>query len=263
MTLLEVRDLTVTVHGADVLRGVTLSLRPGEFVGLAGPNGAGKTTFLRVAAGLLRATGGTLHLAGAALESKSRKEVVRSVAYLAHGAPAHWPVSVEQVVAMGRLPHTDGRRRLTDEDWQVIRESMQQAAVEELAARPVTQLSEGERARVMIARALAQQPKLLLADEPTAALDPYHQLRVLELLRGLVARGGAVLAVFHDLPLAMRYCTRLALLAGGTILADGPPSAVVTAENVRRAYGVEMTRPGDPTAFALPGAGPQTTDSAD
>ncbi len=251
MSLLIAKDLTVELHRKVVLRGVTLSVAAGEFVGLAGPNGAGKTTFLRAAAGLVRKSGGELLIDGKPLDGRGRKTLARTVAYLAHGAPAHWPMPAESVVALGRLPHANTLGLLRDHDHEVVAAAMQQAEAADLANRPITELSEGERARVMIARALAQEPKLLLADEPTAALDPYHQLRVLEILRGIAARGGAVLAVFHDLPLAMRYCTRLALLVEGRILAEGAPADVVTADNVRATYGVEMHAGPTPT-FALP-----------
>ncbi len=251
MSLLIAKDLTVELHRKVVLRGVTLSVAAGEFVGLAGPNGAGKTTFLRAAAGLVRKSGGELLIDGKPLDGRGRKALARTVAYLAHGAPAHWPMPAESVVALGRLPHANTFGLLRDHDHEVVAAAMQQAEAADLANRPITELSEGERARVMIARALAQEPKLLLADEPTAALDPYHQLRVLEILRGIAARGGAVLAVFHDLPLAMRYCTRLALLVEGRILAEGAPADVVTADNVRATYGVEMHAGQTPT-FALP-----------
>lgn len=251
MTLLVASDITVALQRAPVLRGVTLSVAPGEFVGLAGPNGAGKTTFLRAAAGLLRVSEGDVKIAGRALESYGHRALARTVAYLAHGAPAHWPMPVKRVVSLGRLPHTGAFGSLSADDERIVDEALRESEVADLASRPVSDLSEGERARVMIARALAQQPKLLLADEPTAALDPYHQLRVLELLRGVAARGGAVLAVFHDLPLAVRYCSRLALLVEGRVLSQGTPGEVMSAENVRAAYGVEM-RSEQASVFALP-----------
>ena len=251
MTLLVAENVSVSLQHAPVLHGVTLSVAPGEFVGLAGPNGAGKTTFLRAAAGLLRVSGGDLRIDGRTLESYGHRPLARTVAYLAHGAPAHWPMPVERVVSLGRLPHTRAFGSLTTDDRRVVDEAMRESEVAHLASRPVSELSEGERARVMIARALAQQPKLLLADEPTAALDPYHQLRVLELLRAVATRGGAVLAVFHDLPLAARYCSRLALLVDGRILAQGTPDKIMTSENVRAAYGVEI-QSGRAPIFALP-----------
>lgn len=251
MSLLTAKDLTVELQRKPVLRGVTLSVAAGDFVGLAGPNGAGKTTFLRAAAALVRRSGGDLRIGGEPLDGVSRRAMARTVAYLAHGAPAHWPMQVARVVALGRLPHAGTFGFLRDHDHAVVADALRQAQAEDLGERAITELSEGERARVMIARALAQEPKLLLADEPTAALDPYHQLRVLEILRGIAARGGAVLAVFHDLPLTMRYCTRLALLVEGRILAEGTPSDVVTPANVRAAYGVEMHARQAPT-FALP-----------
>ncbi|MSP21371.1 MAG: ABC transporter ATP-binding protein [Alphaproteobacteria bacterium] len=251
MTLLSADAISVRLGRTLALDAVSLAVAPGEFVGLVGPNGAGKTTFLRAAAGLVPLAGGALRIKGSSIDDLGAAGVARTLAYLPHGAPCHWPMAARRIVALGRIPHLGAWRRPSAADEAVLDRAMARAQVEEFAARPVKELSDGERARVMIARALAQEPDLLLADEPTAALDPYHQLRVLEILRGIADAGGGVLAVFHDLPMAARFCTRLALLVRGRVLADGAVAAVLTPEHVRAAYGVEIAAH-QATTFTLP-----------
>ncbi|MBM3507384.1 MAG: ABC transporter ATP-binding protein [Alphaproteobacteria bacterium] len=252
MSLLELRGVSVQLGKATVLREASLSVSAGEFVGLLGPNGAGKTTLLRVAAGLVAPARGSVRIDGVNAAELEPARLALTLAYLPHGAPCHWPMPVRRIVALGRLPHLPAWHSLGAADAAAIEGAMQRADVAAFADRRVDLLSAGEQSRALIARALAQEPKLLLADEPTVALDPYHQLRVMELLRGVADGGGAVLAVFHDLPLAARFCTRVALLSEGRILGDGPPASVLTADNVRSAYGVEIARE-QATAFALPG----------
>ena len=251
MTLFTAENVTVRLGNTAALDGVALSVDRGEFVGLIGPNGAGKTTFLRVAAGLLTPDTGTIRIDGRGAGDLGPAGLARTLAYLPYGAPAHWPMPARAIVALGRLPHLPPWRRLAPADEAVVDAALARAQASDLADRRIDILSAGERARVMIARALAQEPKLLLADEPTAALDPYHQLRVIEILRGIADSGGAVLAVFHDLPLAARFCTRLTLLVSGKVVAQGRAEDVLSADNVRAAYGVEvaMTRA---TTFSLP-----------
>lgn len=160
-------------------------------------------------------------------------------------------MTAERVVSLGRLPFQPAWQGLSAADWSIIDDAMQRAEVDAFARRSIDRLSAGERARVMVARALAQQPRLLLADEPTATLDPYHQLRVLEALRGIATGGGAVLAVFHDLSLAARFCSRLVLMKDGKVSAEGPPDAVLTPDNVLATYGVEMG-PDRAATYTLP-----------
>jgi iron complex transport system ATP-binding protein len=254
VTLLAADGVSVHLGGAAVLRDVSLTVAAGECVGLVGPNGAGKTSFLRAVAGLLPLSAGSIRIAGKSHAELGAAAVARTLAYLPHGAPCHWPMPARRVVALGRLPHLPAWQGLSPDDEAAIDAAMRRAEVSAFADRRIDALSSGERARVLIARALAQEPKLLLADEPTVALDPYHQLRVLQLLRGLADDGGGVLAVFHDLPLAARFCTRLVLLGDGRILADGPAATVLSADNVRAAYGVGIAA-SPATAFDLPPTG--------
>lgn len=238
MRLLCAEGVSVRYGARHVLEGVDLVVSAGEVVGLIGPNGAGKTTLLRVLARLIRPEAGSLTFDGEPYERYARRALARAVAYLPQGALAHWPLTVGRLVALGRLPRLGPWRRPGEADIRAIGRAMEEADVVELADRPVTTLSDGERARTMLARALAVEPRVLLADEPITALDPNHQLQVMELLRALARRGGAVVVVLHDLTLAARFCDRVALLHWGRLLDEGTPEAVLTPENLLAAYGV-------------------------
>ena len=241
MRALCARDVRVTIDSQHLLDGVDAELRAGEMVGLIGPNGAGKTTLLRVLAKLLDPDSGAVTLDQIPLSQITSAAFARRCAYLAQGAHAHWPLSVERVVALGRLPHLDWRQALGRDDCAAIERAMAVAAVEHLRQRAVTTLSGGERMRVLLARIFAAQPQLILADEPIAALDPYHQLHVMELLREHAHAGDeprAVLVVLHDLNLAARFCDRLILMANGRVVCDGAPRTVLTVENLQQVYGV-------------------------
>ena len=239
MNLLAATDIAVTLEDRAVLRAVNLAVRRGEFVGLIGPNGAGKTTLLRVLANLLRPQRGCVALDGVDISTLSPRTLARKAAYLAQGAPAHWPLRVDKVVALGRLPHLDWWQAPGAQDAAAIERAMELAEVTHLRERAVTTLSGGERMRVLLARVLAAQPELILADEPVAALDPYHQLHVMEILREHAHRGGAAVAVLHELNLAARFCDRLLLLSDGELVCDGPAREVLANANLRRVYGVE------------------------
>lgn len=260
--LLCARDVRVSVESRALLDGVDAELHAGEMVGLIGPNGAGKTTLLRVLAKLLDPLGGDVSLDGIPFAQITPAAFARRCAYLAQGAHAHWPLSVERVIALGRLPHLDWRQQLGDNDRNIIDAAMRAAEVFDLRERAVTTLSGGERMRVLLARIFASQPQIILADEPIAALDPYHQLHVMELLREHAHsdnRSRAVIAVLHDLNLAARFCDRLLLMAHGRIVANGSPREVLTAENLRNVYGVNalISDNGSEISVMLTGRQPQ------
>ncbi|WP_118136771.1 ABC transporter ATP-binding protein [Oceanicella sp. SM1341] len=226
--------------GTLVLDGVDFHLRPGEIVGIIGPNGAGKSTLLRLLAGLQEPEAGRVTLDG---HTPSPRQRARTVAYLEQGAAVHWPLSVRETVALGRLPHR-GRLGPADPaaDTRAVDAALQATGVSALAQRRADTLSGGERMRVLLARALAVEAPLLLADEPVAALDPHHQLHILELLRARARAGGAVALILHDLALAARFCDRLMLLVGGRVLADGPPAEVLGDIRLAQAFSITVLR---------------------
>ena len=231
--LIRASEIRLELGARRVLDGVDLELRAGEVLGLIGPNGAGKTSLLRVLAGLLPPTSGTVSIA-AALE----RLPARGIGYLPQSAEVHWPLSVERVVALGRLPHLPPFRSPHAEDSAHILTAMRATDVADLASRSVMEVSGGERARVLLARVLAGEPRVILADEPVTGLDPYHQLEVMALFRAEAARGRAVLMVMHDLVLAGRFCDRLVLVDDACVVASGSPQEVLDAEIVARVYRV-------------------------
>jgi iron complex transport system ATP-binding protein len=214
-------------------------LPAGELVALVGPNGAGKTTLLRALAGLLPHAG-AVRLAGRDLSGLAPRERARLVAYLPQGHQAHWPLPARDIVALGRYPH--GARdpsRLEPAAASAVDEAMRRADCAAFATRDVQTLSGGERARVMMARVLAVRAPVLLADEPTAALDPRHQLEIMTALADEARRGALVVAVTHDLTLAARFASRVLLLKDGALLGDGAAAEVLTPARLRDVYGVE------------------------
>jgi len=254
MVTIALENVGVTLGRRVVVQGVSATLSPGSMVGIIGPNGAGKSTLLRAMLGLLPASG-SLRIDGEPLSGMARGAVARKLAYLPQGQTLHWPLTVERLVALGRLPHLAPMSGLSADDAEAIEAAMHRADVTGLRGRIATELSGGERARVLLARALAVGAPALLADEPLAALDPGHQFDVMELLRA-EARGGAlVVAVLHDLTMAARYCDRLLLVDRGRLVADDPPLAVLTPARLRDVYGVAATieRHGDAVTI-LPSA---------
>jgi iron complex transport system ATP-binding protein len=239
MTVLSATDVTVRLGGNTILDGAAIAVAAGEVIGLIGPNGAGKTTFLRVLAGLQAAEAGAVLVGDRPLAALDRREAARRMAYLPQGAVAHWPLTVENLVALGRLPHRTSWQRFDGGHARAIERAMTDADVSHLWGRTVKTLSGGEAMRVMLARALATEPSILLADEPVASLDPYHQLQVMELLKRMTGRGGAVIVVLHDLALAARFCDRLVLIDHGRVVGDGPPAEVLRPEHLAATYHIK------------------------
>jgi len=236
--MLEATDVVVRLGGNLVVDGATLELRAGELTVLVGPNGAGKTTLMRALAGLIPAEG-RIAIEGRALGSFSPRERAQRVAYLPQGHVFHWPMAAAAVVALGRHPHADVFSSLTDADRAAVERALIATGTVPFAARAVTTLSGGERARVALARALASEAPILVADEPTVSLDPRHQLVVMELLRHVAQGGAAVLAIVHDLALAARFGDRVVVMDRGRLVAQGPPGEVLTPERIGTVFGVE------------------------
>lgn len=236
--LLSAKSISVGYDTHRALTGVDFALASGELVGLIGPNGAGKTSLVRALAGNLPYSG-DITVGGVPFADLPRRERARRIAYLAQGAEATWPIPVARLVELGRLPYLGPFQQPTAADKAAIDRALAQADVTHLATRRVTQLSGGERMRVLLARALAVDAKILLADEPIASLDPLHQLTLMQTLRARARDGAGVVVVLHDLTLAAGLCDRLVLLHEGKILAEGTPADVLSAANLARAYGID------------------------
>ncbi len=246
MVTIAAEALSVTLGRRRVLSDVSVTLAPGSLVGVLGPNGAGKSTLVRALLGLVRHEG-QVTIDGVA--DLRPAEIARRVAYLPQGQVLHWPLSVERVVALGRLPHLAPLSRMGPQDRAAIEAAMTRVDVVGLRERDATTLSGGERSRVLLARALAQGCSALVVDEPLAALDPRHGLEVAALLRAEADAGALVVAVLHDLGLAARMCDRLLLLSEGRLVADGPPAEVLTPDNLAAVFGIAAW-------FGESGAGP-------
>ncbi len=239
--MLEALALTIGYDGKPVLREASLTLAPGQFLGVVGANGSGKSTLVRGLSRVLRPIAGQVLLDGADIHDMSARALARRLAVVGQDNPVAFDFPVREVVLMGRAPHLSRFGIEHARDHTIAEECMELTHTAAFADRPITSLSGGERQRCMIARALAQQPDVLLLDEPTAHLDINHQIEVLDLARRLTAdRGLATLVVLHDLNLASQYCDRLLLLAGGEIAAEGPPRQVVTEDRIRAAYGTDV-----------------------
>ena len=232
MSLLALNELTVERGKCPVVDRVSLCIEPGECIGLIGPNGAGKTTLMRAAQGLLRFSGQS------SLAALSAAERAKTVSWMPQERVIAWPVSVEMVVALGRIPHLPKGSRMQAKDKAAVEAALARMGLLEMRHRTATALSGGEQARVLIARALAQDTPLLLVDEPTAGLDPAGQISSMQVFADLARTGHGVMVSLHDLGLAARHCTRLILLHQGQLWAEGPPKEVLTEENLRRVFGI-------------------------
>ena len=243
------RGVSLAYGEREVLRDIDLSIAAGERVCLIGPNGAGKSSLLRCLAGTASARQGVVLVDGVPLEEFSRESLARRMAIVPGQVQLPFATRVAEVVALGRLPHEHPLLGARPADRIAVQRAMDRVGVAHLASRDARELSMGERQLVVLAMALAQGGGLLILDEPTVHLDLRHQVEVMALLADVNERDGTtVLAVLHDLPLAMQSFPRLVLLDGGRIVADGAPAAVITPRRVRDVYGVD--------ARFVPGIGP-------
>lgn len=239
MTRLAVRALACRRTGRTILEGIELAFEPGALTVLVGPNGAGKTTLLRHLAGLETPDAGMIELDSQPLSGLPTPERARRIAYLPQAASAYWPLTGHDLVALGRLPHgADLSRSLNPIDEEAVRRAIARVDGAVLAARAIDTMSQGERARLMLARTLATEAAILLADEPVASLDPAYGLQAMEVLREEAHRGATVIVVLHDLGLAARFADRIIVLADAKVAADGPPEEALRADVVDAAYGV-------------------------
>ncbi len=239
MTTLATHALVRRRVGRTVLDGIELAFRGGELNAIVGPNGAGKTTLLRQLAGLNAPDAGEAVLDGARLDRLDPSIRSRRIAYLPQSAAVYWPLLGRDLVALGRLPHgADLSRPLSVTDAAAIDRALDRVGAASLAARRIDELSQGERARLALARGLATEADVILADEPVANLDPAYALEAMTLLRAEAARGVCVVVCLHDLGLTARFADHVVLLAAGRIEASGPPDAVLQPDIIDRAYGV-------------------------
>lgn len=253
MVTIRATALSVTLGQHLVLDGIDAQLDPGALIGVIGPNGAGKSTLVRALVGVVPYAG-QVTIDGHDAATMASADRARSIAYLPQGQTLHWPLTVERLVMLGRIPHLGPLSRPGAADRDTVERAMVRADVLHLRDRVATELSGGERARAMLARALAVDAPVLIVDEPLAALDPLHQIQVMALLAEEAQAGRLVIAVMHDLSLAARYCTRLLMLHHGRLVADGSANSVLTPARLAQVYGIEArveTRGGVPVVLAL------------
>ncbi len=238
MVKLRVQEVQFSYDGHPALRDVTLSVDEGEMLGVIGPNGSGKSTLLKCINHVLQPQKGTIFIDGQPSDELDRKELARRFSYVPQQDKGGFPSTVFDTILLGRLPYL--RWRPGPEDRQIVREVMEKLDLTDLAQRDVNQLSGGQRQKVLIARALAQKPQVILLDEPTNNLDLKHQLEIMNLIKQQTEKGISSLVAIHDLTLAMRYADKFLLLDQGQVFAAGGPQ-VVNVENVEALYGVKVS----------------------
>jgi iron complex transport system ATP-binding protein len=240
MVNLDIRDISITYNHSPVVKGLSFRVGPGEMVGLIGPNGCCKTSIIKALSRVLALRSGKIMLDGKELRLFSRRDLARLLGVVPQNPAVPDTFTVAEVVLLGRNPHLGLLGSESSRDMAIIGWAMERTGIASLAERKMGDLSGGERQRVTIARVLAQEPKTILLDEPTANLDISHQLEILGLIKGLCREKKlAVLVAIHDLNLATQYCDRLILLRNGESFAEGSPQEVITAANIREVYGAE------------------------
>jgi iron complex transport system ATP-binding protein len=237
MFLIETENLNAGYGTRPVIQGISFGIPRGEVAGIIGPNGAGKTTLFRLIGGTMRPWSGEVRYQGQDVSEMNSRERARRIAVLPQGLPMTFPFTVGDFVMMGRLPHKGRLQPMSEADRKIAEATMKMTEVDSLAGRSITELSGGELQRVFLAQALAQEPELLLLDEPTSHLDIAHQVEIMDLIRRLNREKGlTILMVQHDLNLAGMYCDRLLLIGEGRIRANGAPGEVLTYQNIEAVY---------------------------
>lgn len=239
---LSLNGVGVSLGGKTIIRNVSFAVKPGEVVGLIGANGAGKSTAIRAALNLVKLQEGQINVGGDDTASLSLRERAKLMSYVPQGTPVHWPLVAERLVALGRTPHLGPWDEISANDQKIIRDAMTKTDTWHLKDRIATTLSGGEVARLMLARTIAVGAPFMLADEPTAALDPYHRLQVMDIMRVHAASGTGILIVLHDLSFAQNYCDRLVLMHEGSVLDQGPARDVLNDDNLLKAFQVRVSR---------------------
>ncbi len=237
---LEIDGLGYDYDDKRVLESITFNVRPGEILGILGPNGCGKTTMLKNLNRNLSPHRGCVLLDGTDLEEMHKRDIARRIASVPQSNEIRFAFTVREMVEMGRMPFQEAFRGSTSEDERIVDEAMRLTSITDMSERLINTMSGGERQRVIIARAIAQSPEIILMDEPTLHLDINMQFEVLDLVSSLAREKGlTVIIVSHDLPMVARYCDRMILIHGRTVYAEGTPEDVLTPENMRTVFGID------------------------
>ena len=241
MPILQIKDIGFGYEKKRVLSRVSFDAKKGEIIGIIGPNGSGKTTLLKIIDGLLFPQEGEILVEGENLRQKNRKELARIIAFVPQEFSLVFPFSVQEIVMMGRYPHLSNLRFEGNDDYRIVREAMEMTDTLHLSERMIHHISGGERQRVLIARALAQKPRIMLLDEATAFLDIKHQIALFELIKKLnKLQDLTVIVVTHDINLAGQYTDRIILLQDGKIHSIGTPELVITEDNINEVYEADV-----------------------
>ena len=236
-SLLKISNLSGGYGEKTVIKDISLKINKGDFMGLIGPNGCGKTTLLRLLSKIIKAKSGVVHLEGEDIAKMGLKEFCKKAAFVQQDTFINFPFTVFEIVMMGRIPHLKRLQQETKKDLDIVNNALEMTDTLSLKDKFINELSSGERQRVIIAKALAQEPSLLFLDEPTSHLDIGHQIQILDLLSKLNRQNNlTILIVMHDLNLASEYCNRLVLLNEGEIFKEGQPSDVLTYQNIEAVY---------------------------
>ncbi len=237
MDIIEIQRLNFKINDNIILRDISLTVKPGEFVGLIGPNGAGKTSLLKCINGINRAEG-IVKIKGRNIFRQSDKKLAADIALMHQNTSISFPFPAIEIVLMGRYPYLKRLQRESREDYKIAKRNMEYTDTDKFESSPITEMSGGERQRVLFAKTLTQETDIILLDEPTASLDITYQEQIFKYSRELSEQGTTIIAAIHDLKIAAKYCTRLVLLSEGSITADGNPEEVLTSEHLSRVYGI-------------------------
>lgn len=240
-TILSFKGVHTGYPGKEIIKGFTADIYQGDFVGLIGSNGTGKSTLLKCLSGLLPTTEGNITIEGKNNAGLKQRERSQLIAVVPQSFSIEYDFSVEEIVLMGRNPYLSYRNKESSKDYDIVEKAMLMTKTLQFKGRLFNELSGGEKQRVILARAIAQEPDILLLDEPTSALDIHHQIEVMELIKELnTQKGMTVVAVLHDLNLAARFCERLIMIQGGRVVADGTPAEVIVQDNLKKLYDMKM-----------------------
>lgn len=237
-TLIRANNISWQINHVAILKDINLELRSGEMLGIIGPNGAGKTTLLKLLARISEPFKGSLTLSDKPYPELEPHNFAKQIAYLEQNAPVNWPLLVEKVIELGRSPYQRSYKKLSKEDDAAIEKAINATGIERLLGRTISTLSQGEKMLVALCRVFSSEPNIILADEPIAALDPYHQLLIMELLQQQTRadQHNAAIVVLHDLSHAARFCDRLLLMHEGKIVSSGSTEEVLSSDNLRKFY---------------------------